>query len=326
MLFFLYLLLYGNSLIPFPSWTGIGINGFGIDNRNIGSTLLILVLFPIIYRIASFESKTSSFSFLLIFVLLALLLCFLFKSLSWLFLVYECLIIALLFIFLSFLPPLHRIRTAFSFSVSTIFGTISFTLSLSIMISSKFLFSLIIVIPFLIKIPSFPFFYWLPEVHCEANTPISLLSAGILLKLSIYGLIRFVLSSLFLSLRILCSVIVSFTLLGIIVATSSCFRYYDLKKIIAFSSIIHPNLSLVSISSMNSSSILSSIFISVSHGLSSISLSLIAGLVKLVEYCIYHRLVLVTGHDLKDEFFWLSYYYYHHSINYSELRPEHLFS
>ena len=121
---------------------------------------------------------------------------------------------------------------AFFFFVFTIFGTISFTISLLIMISFDFLFSLIIILPWLIKIPSFPFFYWLPEVHCEANTSIPLLLAAILSKLSIYGLIRFVLSSFFLSIRLLSSFIVSFTLVGIIVAFSSCFRYFDLKKII----------------------------------------------------------------------------------------------
>ena len=41
----------------------------------------------------------------------------------------------------------------------------------------------------------FPFYYWLPEVHCEANTSISLLLAGIVLKLSIYGILRFILTS-----------------------------------------------------------------------------------------------------------------------------------
>jgi len=53
----------------------------------------------------------------------------------------------------------------------------------------------IIAIPTGIKIPSFPFFYWLPEVHCEGNSSISLLLAGLLLKLGIFGILRFILSS-----------------------------------------------------------------------------------------------------------------------------------
>ena len=56
----------------------------------------------------------------------------------------------------------------------------------------------ILLIPFFIKIPSFPFFYWLPEVHCEVNTSTSLFLAGLLLKLGVFGILRFIFSSLFL--------------------------------------------------------------------------------------------------------------------------------
>ena len=49
----------------------------------------------------------------------------------------------------------------------------------------------------------------------------------------------------------------------------SCFRYFDLKKIIAFSSILHLNLVLVSCLSFNSCGLLSGIFISLSHSFSS---------------------------------------------------------
>lgn len=49
-----------------------------------------------------------------------------------------------------------------------------------------------LIIPFLIKIPSFPFYYWLPEVHCEVNSSISLFLAGLLLKLGVYGILNYV--------------------------------------------------------------------------------------------------------------------------------------
>lgn len=48
-----------------------------------------------------------------------------------------------------------------------------------------------ILIAFGIKIPLVPFHTWLPDAHVEASTPISMLLAGVLLKLGTYGLLRF---------------------------------------------------------------------------------------------------------------------------------------
>lgn len=61
--------------------------------------------------------------------------------------------------------------------------------------------------------------------------------------------------------------------------SSSCFRYFDLKKVIALSSVIHLNIAFISIYSFNNTSILANIVISLTHSLSSISLFLLIGLV-----------------------------------------------
>jgi NAD(P)H-quinone oxidoreductase subunit 4 len=48
-----------------------------------------------------------------------------------------------------------------------------------------------LLVGFGIKIPLFPLHTWLPDAHVEASTPISVLLAGVLLKLGTYGMLRF---------------------------------------------------------------------------------------------------------------------------------------
>ena len=123
--------------------------------------------------IAGFESKTMNFSFLFILLFFGLFLCFLLNSLLLFFICYETLIVLLFFILFLYIPSYYRIRTALFFFVFSIFGSISFIVCLLIFISSCWLISsLLIIVPFFIKIPSFPFFYWLPEVHCEVDSSI----------------------------------------------------------------------------------------------------------------------------------------------------------
>lgn len=208
---------------------------------------------------------------------------------------YECLIILSFFILFIFISSFYRIRTAFFFFLFSILGSINFILSLFYIISPISLFSLLIILPFLIKIPIFPFYYRLPEVHCEANTSIPLFLAGLLSKLSIYGIIRFILCTFYSSSRFLSSILIYIILGGIFIINSSYFRYHDLKKIIALSSILHLNLTFHSILSSNSSGLYSAIVIPLSHSLSSIALFLSIGL-----------LINKTNTRLLDGFFFIS--------------------
>jgi NADH-quinone oxidoreductase subunit M len=137
---------------------------------------------------------------------------------------------------------------------------------------------------FLSKIPIFPLHIWLPEAHVEAPTVGSVVLAGILLKLGVYGLIRFnlnlfPLSSLFFSpyLLVLCS-------LGVIFASLCAISQSDLKRIIAYSSIAHMNLVVIGIFCQNSLGLSGAIFQSISHGFVSSGLFFLIGFL----YSRYH--------------------------------------
>jgi NADH:ubiquinone oxidoreductase subunit 4 (subunit M) len=119
----------------------------------------------------------------------------------------------------------------------------------------------------------------LPEVHTEVNSSISLFLAGLLLKLGILGILRFILCSGYLSLRCLGSYLFySIPLIACLIVSCSCYRYFDIKKIIALSSILHLNLNIGSMGALNCIGVLCGIITSISHGFSSVGLFLFAGL------------------------------------------------
>jgi NADH:ubiquinone oxidoreductase subunit 4 (subunit M) len=91
-------------------------------------------------------------------------------------------------------------------------------------------------------------------------------------------------------------------LLGALIVACSAFRYFDLKKIIALSSIIHLNVSFLSCLSFNASGVLGSIFISLSHSFSSVGLFLFAGLLISKSYSRYVDCIFWLGPALRFVF------------------------
>jgi NADH-quinone oxidoreductase subunit M len=158
------------------------------------------------------------------------------------------------------------------------------TLSLESLFTHNFSFNeqrwlwLAFFLSFASKIPMFPFHIWLPEAHVEAPTVGSVLLAGILLKLGVYGFLRFSLTlfpdaSLFFS-----PIVYLLSILGVLYASMSAIRQTDLKRIIAYSSIAHMNLVTLGIFSFNIIGLEGAILQSISHGFVSGGMFLLIGI------------------------------------------------
>lgn len=141
---------------------------------------------------------------------------------------------------------------------------------------------------FATKIPMFPFHIWLPEAHVEAPTIGSVLLAGILLKLGVYGFLRYSLN-LFPEASIYFSPLVfTLSIMGVIYASLTAIKQTDLKKIIAYSSIAHMNMVVLGLFSGNIIGIQGAILQSVSHGFVASALFFLIGIL----YNKYHSRLL----------------------------------
>ncbi len=124
-------------------------------------------------------------------------------------------------------------------------------------------------IGFMIKVPIFPFHTWLPDAHVEAPTPISMILAGILLKLGAYGFLR-VCYPIFPSAAVWAAYFLAVLgLVNIIYGALCCLAQSDFKRLVAYSSISHMGYVLLGIAVMTTVGFQGAMFQILAHGISS---------------------------------------------------------
>lgn len=137
--------------------------------------------------------------------------------------------------------------------------------------------NLIIFIAFYIKIPIYIFHIWLPKAHVEAPVYGSIILAGVLLKIGSYGIIRFF-EILGYKIVIYRYLIFRVGIVGSILTSLICLVQLDIKRLVAYSSVVHMNLILCSIMTLWKLGILGAYIIIVAHGLCSSGLFYIVNL------------------------------------------------
>ena len=132
-------------------------------------------------------------------------------------------------------------------------------------------------IAFAIKVPIFPFHTWLPDAHVEAPTAISVILAGVLLKMGTYGILRF-------NYQIFPDISVEFIkwiavlgVINIIYGALCAMAQTDFKKLIAYSSVSHMGFVLLGIASLTSEGINGGVLQMFNHGTITAMLFLLVG-------------------------------------------------
>jgi len=268
----------------------------GIDGISIYFILLTTIIMPIAL-LSNWNSITQNIkSYLIIMLLLETLLLAVFLVLD----------ILLFYIFFeSILPPLflliglfgsnNKVRASFYIFLYTLWGSLFLLLSIltmsSIMgttdfdalfktnfdyVTQVFLFFGIF-IAFAVKTPTIFLNNWLLKAHVESPLGGSIILAGIVLKLSLYGVFRLILPILPKASLDYTYIVYIIGVITIIYASFSTLRTTDIKELIAYSSVSHAAVYLIGVFSNTIQGIEGGILLGLAHGFVSSGLFICAG-------------------------------------------------
>ena len=147
-----------------------------------------------------------------------------------------------------------------------------------------------IMIAIMVKTPLFPFHVWLPVVHSESPLGGSIILAGLILKLTVYLIIRWILPFLAEASVIFYPTVFIICVLTIIYTSLTTLAQIDLKVIIAYSSISHMGVCIIGVFANNVLGIEGSYLLSLSHGFISPGLFIAVGGIL---YDRYHTRILM---------------------------------
>jgi NADH-quinone oxidoreductase subunit M len=132
---------------------------------------------------------------------------------------------------------------------------------------------------FAVKIPIWPLHTWLPDAHTEAPTGASVILAGVLLKLGVYGIARWCLPLFPDAALAAAPVMMTLGCIGIVMGAFAAWFQTDIKRIIAYSSVSHLGFMVLGLFALNEEGLHGAMFQNLAHGLSTGALFLIFGVI-----------------------------------------------
>ncbi len=142
-------------------------------------------------------------------------------------------------------------------------------------------------IGFIIKLPSFPFHTWLPDAHVEAPTPISMILAGILLKIGGYGMIRLAWPLAPAGAHDWAYFVAALGVFSILYGALVAMAQTDFKKLVAYSSVSHMGYVTLGLAAMNLTTspqfyaygVNGAMFMMLAHGITSAGMFFLVGVI-----------------------------------------------
>jgi len=141
---------------------------------------------------------------------------------------------------------------------------------------------------FAVKVPLLPFHTWLPHAHVQAPTAISVILAGVLLKLGVYGFLRLAWPLFPVVAHSAGTILAGLGVAGIVYAAWVALMQTDLKRLVAYASVSHMGFCLLGLASLTHAGVSGSVVQMLTHGLGSSMLFLLVGVIY--DRCHHRRI------------------------------------
>lgn len=243
---------------------------------------LFVTLLSIFFCLSYNTNEFSIFVFYCTVILIAGYVLFFTDSLLIFFFAYEMLLVPSFFILYKFAKTRRCIEAAYLMFFWTQFGAlflifsflylIFLTQTTSFVSLSSYQFSTFEInflfvcwlVGFGVKLPIWPFYGWLPKAHVEASTNFSIFLSGVLVKFAFFGLLKCLLS---VQLEPTFIYVYPFLLIGIVDSVFKLFYQIDLKKLVAYSTVVEMHWLTMCVVSGQSCLMLASFCMLISHAL-----------------------------------------------------------
>jgi NADH-quinone oxidoreductase subunit M len=133
---------------------------------------------------------------------------------------------------------------------------------------------------FAVKMPIFPFHTWQPDTYTESPAPATMLLSGIMLKMGIYGCLRWLLPVLPLGVSQWQQLVEVLAIIGIVYGAIIAIRQDDFKKLIAYSSLSHVGLMIAGVFSLKAIGLQGAVVQMLAHGVNVVGMFLVADAIE----------------------------------------------
>ncbi len=296
--------LSGPQFKEYSKWLGYGINYYlGIDGISLFLVLLTTFLMPItiLFSWGTIREKIKEYMIFMLMLEAGIIGVFVALNLFLFYVFWEAMLIPMYFL-IGIWGGKRRIYATIKFVIYTMLGSLLMLVAIFVLYSVYYratgtfsfdifdYYNLILntklqiwlflafALSFAIKVPLFPFHTWLPDAHVEAPTAGSVLLAGVLLKMGIYGFLRFAFPLFPEALFKIMPLLVILSIIGIIYGGLMALIQKDVKSLVAYSSVSHLGLIMLAILALKTEALEGAIYQMINHGLSTGALFLIVGI------------------------------------------------